>query len=151
MLSNFEIEDTAEKNNWDLIGVFSKNLLPKERVMGSYIVNLQDYEDGDGTHWVVFKIFDDKKCCYFDPFGFPMPSDINSFLMKFKPVASNNRQIQDIKSFKCGYFCMAFIKYFDDFNTKKKDVFEAYDDFLNSFSTNQKANDKIVMEMLNKY
>jgi hypothetical protein len=151
MLSNFEIEDTAEKNNWDLIGVFSKNLLPKERVMGSYIVNLQDYEDGGGTHWTCFKIFDDKKCCYFDSFGMPMPSDVNSFLMKFKPVACNNRHIQHIKSDKCGYFCMAFIKYFDNFDTKKRDVFEAYDDFLNSFSTNEKANDKIVMEMLDKY
>ena len=151
MLSNFELEDIAEKDGLDLIGVFSKNLLPKERVMGSYIVNLQDYEDGGGTHWTCFKIFDDNKCCYFDPFGMPMPADVNSFLMKFKPVACNNRHIQDIKSDKCGYFCLSFIKYFNDFDTKKKDVFEAYDDFLNCFSANNKLNDKIVMEMLDKY
>jgi hypothetical protein len=150
MLTNFDLEDMAEKDRLDLIGVFSKNLLPKERVMGSYIVNLQDYEDGDGTHWVCFKIFDNKKCCYFDSFGAPMPIEINKFLMPFKPVAQNHRHIQDIKSIKCGYFCLAFIKYFDDFNTKN-DVYEAYDDWLNCFSNDEKVNDKIVMEMLNKY
>jgi hypothetical protein len=41
------------------------------------------------------------------------------------------------------------LKYFKDFNNKN-DVYEAYDDFLNSFSTNTKTNDKIVMEMLKK-
>ena len=80
-----------------------------------------------------------------------MPVDVNSFLMKFKPVAQSNRHIQDFKSIKCGYFCLAFIKYFNDFDTKKGDVFEAYDDFLNAFSNTSKTNDKIVMEMLDKY
>jgi hypothetical protein len=151
MLTNFDLEDIAEKNNFDLVGVFSKNMMPKERVMGSYIINLQDYEDGEGTHWVACKIFENKNCCYFDPFGLPAPPDVNNFLMPFKPIACNNRTIQDFKSIKCGYFCLAFIKYFDDFDTKKKDVFEAYDDFLNAFSNNSKTNDKIVMEMLDKY
>lgn len=150
MLTNFDLEDMAEQMNLDLIGVFSKDMLPKERVAGSYIVNLQDYDDGDGTHWVSFKIFDNAKCCYFDPFGMPMPLDVNKFLMKFKPVAVNNRIIQDIKSDKCGYFCIAFINYFNNFDTKKNDVFEAFDDFLNCFSNKSKLNDKIVFELLDK-
>ena len=151
MLTNFDLEDIAEKMNLDLIGVFSKDMLPKERVAGSYIINLQDHNDGDGSHWVVFKIFNNGKSCFFDPFGMPMPTDVNSFLMKFKPVAVNNRIIQDIKSDKCGYFCIAFIKYFNDFNTKKDDVFEAFDDFLNCFSNNAKLNDKIVFELIDKH
>ena len=57
MLSNFDLEDMAEKDGLDLIGVFSKDMMPKERVMGSYIINLQDYDDGNGTHWVACKIF----------------------------------------------------------------------------------------------
>jgi len=151
MLTNFDLEDIAEKDGLDLIGVFSKNMLPMERIAGSYIINLQNYEDGDGTHWVACKIFPNKKCCYFDPFGFPMPMEINSFLMPFKPVAQSNREIQNIKSVKCGYFCLAFIKYFNDFNYKKNDVYEAYDDWLNCFSNNSNTNDKIVIEMLEKY
>jgi hypothetical protein len=51
----------------------------------------------------------------------------------------------------CGWFCLAFIKYFNDFDTKKNDVFEAYDDFLNIFSNDAKKNDKIVSELLKKY
>jgi hypothetical protein len=149
MLTNFDLEGMAEKDDLDLIGVFSKDKLPTKRIAGDYIINLQDYEDGGGTHWVAFKIFDNKKCCYFDPFGFGCPVDVKEFLTPFRPISYNNRVIQDLKSELCGYFCLAFLKYFKDFNSKN-DVYEAYDDFLNSFSINTKTNDKIVMEMLKK-
>jgi hypothetical protein len=151
MLSNFDLTDMAEKEALDLIGVFSKNLMPEKRVCGSYIINLQDFEDGGGTHWVACKIFPNKQAVYFDAFGMPMPLDVNQFLNPFTPVGHSNRHIQDVKSEMCGFFCLAFIKYFNNFNYKKNDVFEAYDDFLNAFSNNYKTNDLIVMEMLNKY
>jgi len=125
MLTNFDLEDIAEKDGLDLIGVFSKNMMPKERVAGSYVINLQDYEDGNGTHWVCCKIFPNRKCWYFDPFGLPMPIDVNKFLMPFKPCAQSNRTIQDFNSVKCGYFCLAFIKYFNDIDCDKTDVYEA--------------------------
>ena len=149
MLTNFNLEEMAQEYDLDLIGVFSKDKIPTKRIAGDYIINLQDYEDGGGTHWVAFKIFDNKKCCYFDPFGFGCPVDVKEFLTPFRPISYNNRVIQDLKSELCGYFCLAFLKYFKDFNSKN-DVYEAYDDFLNSFSTNTKTNDKIVMEMLKK-
>ena len=161
MLTNFNLEEMAQEYDLDLIGVFSKDKIPTKRIAGDYIINLQDYEDGGGTHWVAFKIFDNKKCCYFDPFGFGCPVDVKEFLTPFRPISYNNRVIQDLKSEKCGYFCLAFLKYFKDFKVGnsspttpyfviKNDVYEAYDDFLNSFSTNTKTNDKIVMEMLKK-
>ncbi len=150
MISNFDLETIAEDEGLDLIGVFSKDLLPKEKVAGSYIVNLQDYDDGNGTHWVAFKLFTNGKCCYFDSFGMPMPQDVNKWTMKFKPVATSNRHIQDIKSQLCGYFCLAFIEYFMDIDPKKEDVFEKFDDFLNCFSNNTKLNDKILKELLEK-
>ena len=149
MLSNFDLEDMAEKDGLDLIGVFSKDLLPTERVAGSYIINMEDHNAGSGTHWTAFKIFENGKACYFDSFGFPAPREVNKFLMPFKPIATNNRHIQHINSDKCGYFCIAFIKYFDNFNIKK-DVYEAFDDFLNCFSNNEKTNDKIVMDLIKK-
>lgn len=155
MLSNFDLNDLAIKDDLDLIGVFSKDKMPTKRHVGSYIINLQDDSDEygnplPGTHWVCFKIFDNKNCCYFDSFGMPMPIDVGNFLQPFKPVAQSNRHIQHTKSEKCGYFCLAFIKYFNNFNTKN-DVFEAYDDFLNCFVNDTKTNDKIVDEILNKY
>lgn len=148
MLSNFNLEDIAEKMDLDLIGVFSKDTLPNERKVGAYIINLQDNDAGGGTHWTAFKIFENGKACYFDSFGLIAPKDVDIFLKPFKPYATNNRHIQDIKSDKCGYFCLAFIDFFNKFNSKTNDVYDAYDDFLNMFSANQRQNDKIVMELL---
>ena len=151
MLSNIELEDMAREDNLDLIGVYSKDRIPSQRQVGSYIINMQDFNDGNGTHWIAFKIFDNGKACYFDSFGVIYPEDIGEFLKIFKPIAYNNRQIQDPKSEMCGWFCLAFIKYFNDFDTKKNNVFEAYDDFLNIFSNDAKKNDKIVAELIKKY
>lgn len=151
MLSNIELEDIAEKDGLDLIGVYSKDQLPTERQVGTYIINLQDFNDGQGSHWVAFKIFDNGKCCYFDSFGAIFAEEVGEFLKIFKPIAINNRHIQEINSQKCGWFCLSFIKYFNDFDTKNNDVFEAYDDFLNIFSNDAKKNDKIVDEILKKY
>jgi hypothetical protein len=149
MLTNFEIEDIADNLKLGIIGVFSKNQLPHRRAVGSYYVNLQDAEDGDGTHWVFFKIFDDAKAIYFDSFGLPPPQDINKFLLPFKPVASNNRQIQDLKSEMCGWFCIACDYYLTyDVDKKRKDIFECYDDFLNIWSIDKKKNDTILKEYL---
>jgi len=151
MLSNIDLENMAEKDGLDLIGVFSKDQLPTERRVGSYIVNMQDFDQGCGSHWLTFKIFDNGKAIYFDSFGVIFPEEVGEFLKMFKPIAWNNRHIQDIKSENCGRFCLAFIKYFNDFDTKKNDVFEAYDDFLNVFSNYPKTNDKILFELLKKY
>ena len=151
MLSNIDLEDMARKDDLDLIGVYSKDRIPSQRQVGSYIINMQDFNDGNGTHWIAFKIFDNGKACYFDSFGTIYPEDIGEFLKIFKPIAYNNRQIQDPKSEMCGWFCLAFIKYFNDFDTKKNNVFDAYDDFLNIFSNDAKKNDKIVAELIKKY
>ena len=151
MLSNIDLEDMAEKDGLDLIGVFSKDRLPTERRVGSYIVNMDDYDNSSGSHWISFKIFDNGKAVYFDSFGVIPPKDVDEFLKIFKPIAWNNRHIQDIKSENCGRFCLLFIKYFNDFDTKKNDVFEAYDDFLNVFSNDAKKNDKILFELLKRY
>ena len=148
MLTNFDLEDYCEKNGLNLIGVYSKDELPSERIAGSYIINMQDSDKGQGTHWVSIIIFSNGKAIYFDSFGFPAPREINSFLMPFKPIASNNRTIQYLKSTMCGYFCLALIEYFNDVEPETVDVYELYDDFLNSFSTDTKLNDKIVKEIL---
>ncbi len=124
-------------------------MLPDEKRVGSYIINLEDHDVSSGSHWTAFIIFENGKACYFDSFGFPAPKEVNNFLKPFKPIATNNRHIQHVKSDKCGYFCFAFIKYFNDFNIKK-DVYEAYDDWLNIFSNNEKTNCKIVMDLIKK-
>jgi hypothetical protein len=150
MLSNFDLIDYAKKEGLDLLGVYSKDMLPDKKKVGSYIINMQDHNDGNGTHWVAFIIFENAKCCYFDSYGIPAPQDILDFLKIFKPIATSKRQIQYIDSDKCGYFCLSFIKFFNDVNPIKQDVYELFDDYLNAFSTNLKLNDTIVMELLKK-
>ena len=68
------------------------------------IINL-DSNNGPGTHWV----------CYvdsfnFDPFGLPPPENI-LFIKRY-----NTSQYQKKISVLCGYFCLFFIKKFQDSN-----------------------------------
>ena len=151
MLSNFDIEDMAKSSDIDLIGVFSKDQMPSQLKAGSYIINMQNAEDGNGTHWICCKIFENGKACYFDSFGCPMPLEVDAFLSKLKPVATNNREIQDLKSDKCGYFCLAFCHYFNNFDPYKADTFNAYQKFLDHFAQDTKKNDIIVDELIKRY
>ena len=73
-LSNFDIEDVLKvgsKASSNFRGVYSKDMLPKR--IGedeSVVINIQDYLDGGGTHWVcVVNQPDSKDAEYFDSFG----------------------------------------------------------------------------------
>jgi hypothetical protein len=68
-LSNFEIMDLIKDINLDYHfgGVYSKNQLPKELMRNQfYIVNLQDHDEGSGTHWTVFYYNPPLTSVYFD-------------------------------------------------------------------------------------
>lgn len=151
MLSNFELEDISTQLKLPLIGVFSKDELPLARKVGDYIINLQSADDGNGTHWVFFKIFNSKDAIYFDPFGMGMPQEVGKFLQPFKPVMSNNRQIQDIKSESCGMYCISCSYFFKYDADSKKTIVENYDDYLNIWSWDTKLNDKVLKQYLSKY
>lgn len=154
-LSNFEIEEIATKLKLPIVGVFCKDELPSpdkpRRQIGSYYVNLQSSKDGDGTHWTMFRIFEDHTAIYFDPFGLPPPQQVVSYLEQFKPIASSNRQIQDVKSQNCGYYCMNCDWYFTYDAVKGRPTDECFDDYLNVWSYDPKKNDKILKEYFNKY
>jgi hypothetical protein len=149
-LTNFEIEDICKQMQLPIVGVYSKDKLPEKRYIGSYYVNLEDHNAGGGSHWVFMRIFPNKKAIYMDSFGVLAPVEIKDFLKPFRPYATNNRHFQDNKSSMCGYFDIACDKFFEYDANKKKSVDENFDDFLNMFSINKLANDKIVMEYLKK-
>lgn len=122
MLSNFDIQRITRKLELPIVGVFSKDeLIGQKRKIGSYYVNMENSTEGEGTHWVLAKIYDDdsrddekdKKdthkvgALYFDPFGLDMPKEIENFLSPFKPIPFNNRQIQSIRSTQCGWYCIS--------------------------------------------
>jgi hypothetical protein len=150
MLSNVDLEDICEKLRLPLVGVFSKDRLPDKPYIGSYYINMENYDDGDGTHWIFARIFPSGEAIYFDSFGLKSPKEVEAFLKPFRPYATNNRQIQDIKSDKCGLFCVACDYFFTYDMNSKEDIAENYDDFLNMWSKDTMRNDRIVKEYLKK-
>ena len=151
-LSNVDLENIAKQMKLPLIGVYSKDRLPEKRYIGSYIVNMQNYDEGNGSHWVYILITDkDKgKAIYFDSFGVSPPQEIQDFLKPFSPYAVNNRMIQDIKSTKCGLYCIACDIYFKYYYNKKKSIEDNFDDFLNILTFKTDINDDILYSFLKK-
>jgi len=161
MLTNFDIERIARKLDLPIVGVYSKNeLLNLERKVGSYYVNLMDddktdAEGNNGSHWVLAKIYCDQdrdnydsdednghKICnalYFDAFGFGMPKAVSSFLKPFKPVYCNNREIQNIDTSQCGWYCLA-CDYALEHKQHSETYLGDYEKFLEMWDDNPKKN-----------
>ena len=160
MLTNIDIERIARKLDLPIVGVYSKNeLLNLERKVGSYYVNLMDddktdAEGNNGSHWVMCKIYSDQdrddydgsedghKICnalYFDAFGFGMPKAVSSFLKPFKPIYCNNREIQNIDTSQCGWYCIA-CDYALEHMQYSDTYLGDYEKFLEMWSDNPKKN-----------
>lgn len=159
MLSNFDINRICRKLDLPIVGVFNKDTLPKEKKIGSYYVNMQNADEGDGTHWVMFKIycdddrsplfkFDDAepkvcKALYFDSFGIGCPKEVSDYLKPFGKPAQNTKHIQNIRSSQCGWYCIA-CDYFIE--SDGKDYLDSYEDFLHMWSEEPNDNLKILKD-----
>ena len=77
-LTNFEIQKYYE-NEPRLIGVFSRDNIPKKIKDGAYIINLDEYADV-GTHWIA--LFCKKsEIVHFNSFGVEhIPEEIKEFI-----------------------------------------------------------------------
>jgi hypothetical protein len=164
MLSNFDIKRLANKLRLPIVGVYSKDELPNiERKIGSYYINMQDSDKGGGTHWVYARIYsdDDKveeseseddvsiassvsdydkvKALYFDSFGVGMPKEVFNFLKPYKPIASNDIQIQSVNSSQCGWYCLA-CDYYLTYKAKEDELIDDYENFLSLWSDNPRQN-----------
>lgn len=163
MLSNFDIEKICRKLKLPIVGVFSKDQLPKEHKVGSYYINLQNSNEGNGTHWVLAKIYcddernnietiaTDKKgkrkyrcgALFFDPFGLDMPKEVSEFLSPFKPIPYSNRQIQGLRQEECGWYCISCdysLEYKQNDETYKED----FEKFISLWSDEPSKNLKIL-------
>lgn len=145
-LSNFDIINICKKLNIPLIDVVSKDELyqiPKQN--GFYIVNMQNVDDGPGTHWVAM-IKRPNISLYFDSYGFPPAISMIDFLRPSK-IAYSSNDIQYLKSILCGYFVIAWLKYLQPFNDVKI-LLQKYDEFINLFSEDERKNDLILKKLL---
>jgi len=157
MLTNYDIEKIAEKLDLPLIGVFMRDELPTQRKIGSYVINL-DSSEGDGTHWVFAKIFcdadrsdsdsdsDDESsinkycgCLYFDAFGFGMPIEVENFLKPFSVKVINTKQIQNIASTQCGWYCI-YCDYYLETNKDGKSYVDDYRKFIDIWDKDPSKN-----------
>lgn len=149
MLNDQQIMDFFKDTDLPLVDVVCKDQLPNKRYIGDYVVNMEDEKDGNGTHWVFCKISEGKPAIYFDSFGVYPPEDVKKFLKPLK-IMYNDRQIQNINSDMCGYYCSA-LAYFLKYDANPKKILEDnFFDFLNMFSDDTKKNDKILREYLKK-
>ena len=140
-LSNFDIINLIKDYKIDYCfgGIYSKDLLPRPlRRATFYIVNMQDHDEGNGTHWVVFYYNNPLTSIYFDSFGFVASLQVEN---RINPYIFNDADVQDYNSSACGYFCIAFIKFLHNKTDKK----EAYKAFLKLFKNETIKNDKIIL------
>jgi len=139
-LSNTDILKILKNYGIEINGIFSKDLLPNTLEEGWYIVNLQNHNKGNGTHWVCCCKQPLEESIYFDSFGFDSPEDLS---IDLNPYEFNKREIQNIDSSACGYFCIALIKYLEA--NKEKSIFPILmKRFSNNFCRNTLFNDKIL-------
>lgn len=73
----------------------------------SMTINLQDYFQGNGTHW--FVMYNDKNSDvveYFDSFELMPPIECKQYMKTCrKDIVNNSSQIHNIDSIMCCYYC----------------------------------------------
>jgi hypothetical protein len=141
VLTNADLFDIVDEIGIpNFVGVFQKDELPKKKMSGNYIVNLQSTTDGNGTHYCALKIYDNGRALWFDPFGFENPKEVDVFVGGKIPYS--DKVIQNINTSICGYYCLYFLYYMS--KNKTKNYLDTYEDFLNKFSDNPLKNRKLL-------
>lgn len=144
--TSLQLEEMAKQLDLPLLGVVSKDELHGRVKVGSIILNLQSSTDGNGSHWTLLKVFPKGEAIYYDPFGFAPPRQVKQYIKK---IGVSTREIQDIGSTMCGYYCLMCDHYMT--YEKEPDIYERFDDFLNLFKVDTKQNDQIVKHYLSQH
>lgn len=147
--TNIELFKLAKYFKFTLTSVCFKNELPKQPIMGNYIINLaSNFQNNGGTHWCCLIIDNQNNILYFDPFGEPPPEEVIDFIHLFKRnYGYNEVDIQNMNSSYCGYFCIALIL----LTQKRGNLFDKSNEFINMFSRNTKMNDDILRQYFKPY
>lgn len=149
LTTNYQLAEACAKYNIPLVGVFSKNDMPRKIDVGGYIVNLSDSHDEDGkplpgTHWVSFFIERTKRghmrAVYFDPFGVVPPVSVQRFLASMRPYPYCSFNVQNINSGVCGYYAVEFLWFMSKNRLRYPDVDKRFEMFLDRYSYNPEQN-----------
>jgi len=140
VLSNFDLFRIAQEKGIQLRDVIAKDEIKKLKRNGNYIINLENHNQG-GSHWTAL-ILGKKNCLYCDSFGMPPPEQLYLFLeKKYKKVDFSRKEIQDMDSTLCGYFCK-FMK-----EHPNGTLVNNLQQYQNLYSENTKENDAILAKL----
>lgn len=146
MLTNHQIEDLAKRMKVPLEFVGFKSDLPKKlKTNRSYIINLDDEVDkgtgvrSGGSHWTNFQIMEypngKKEGIYFDSYGAGPPEIVKKRVMdNFKmSLPHNTKDIQSLLNDACGWYCLAFLHFINEFPQRTKNLYWDTEAFLSLF------------------
>ena len=137
--SNIDLAKFLSKHKLQFNDICYKNDLPPILKKGWYIINMEDHtKKSNGTHWVCFYKGDIN--AYFDSFGAVPPQIIDE---KLKKYIYNGKEIQDIDSNSCGWFCLTAIYYFEN---KPVDPIK-FNNFLELWKDDPKKNETLIKEL----
>lgn len=145
-LTNIQINDLL-KNVINYKGCFSKDELRTKLKEGFYVVNLQNKNDGIGTHWCGLYVSQNYDI-YFDSYGVICPENLEKLLTR---LHYNHKMIQALNSSSCGYYVILFILHMNKFNINSDMLINKFNDFINIFNKNTLLNEKILKNELIKY
>ena len=141
-LTDSELEHLCNYYDIPLNGIYEKSELgggyaphadnKRGLPFGNYIINLNGQ-----SHWCAM-IVHPKGNYWWDSYGFPAPENLQNLMGDY---VWTDKQIQDIKSTACGYFCIAFLKFMQ---RPSKQMYNAFCDLFGE----PKKNDKILLSLL---
>ena len=99
------------QNKKDFLGCFAMDRLPPfhNRFPKFMVINTQKSSQ-PREHWVAL-VLTEKKCYYFDSFGWPiMEENILRYLEShYEKINYSETSVQDITSTYCGAYCVCFL------------------------------------------
>ena len=119
--TNTELEKLAKELRINLNGIYTKDMLthiiPQK---GGYIINMQDSDDGGGTHWI--GIYNDivkqsktglkNISLAFDSFGIIPPNEVIDFMSRWsRDGIYSTKQIQNVNFGGCGQYTLHFLRH----------------------------------------
>jgi hypothetical protein len=133
MLTNVDISKISQRYGFPLGAVVMKdeliNIKPKS---GNYIINLQSFTEGNGTHWVV-AVIRGKNCFNLDSFGIAPPTEVVQFCKRIKSsrLAFAEIESQHLQAETCGRYTCGLLIHISH-NPQKK-LYKVCTQYVNQF------------------
>lgn len=139
-LSNVQLEQMARDNGFE-VNIYCRDQIPKTKSEKWNLLNL-DKANSTGTHWTAYK--NGKNKIYFDSFGCVPPQELDDLFDD--DYIYNTKQIQDLNSEACGWYCIAFIKFM--LNPCSLNDIDKFKLFTSLFSNNTTLNERVLADLI---